>query len=94
MQVFSLSAALVGVCLTGIGVLQVIASQTKLSSVADEVLAGDALLFMATCMLSFWSFKTRQQRRRRMLRVTVDVIFNIALLLMVIVCAMVTWVVT
>jgi hypothetical protein len=60
LHVFSISAALVGVCLTAIGILRLVAAQTKVQTLGDEFLAADAVLFVLCCFLSFWSFKKRR----------------------------------
>ena len=90
-HVFSISAGLVGVCLTGIGLLRVVISNTKVGTVGDDLLAVDAMMFMLTCLISFWSFKTRLPRRRRMLRYIVDTLFMVALGLMVVICGLIAY---
>ena len=91
MHVFSISAAMVGVCLTAIGILRLIAAQTKFQTLGDDLLALDALLFGASCFLSFWSFKTRSARMRDRLRPVVDSLFMLALALMVVICGIIAW---
>jgi len=91
MHVFSISAAMVGVCLTAIGILRLIAEQTKVQTLGDEFLAADAVFFVFACFLSFWSFKTQKASRRQKLRLIVDVLFMLALLVMVGVCAIIAY---
>ncbi|MGH8672327.1 MAG: hypothetical protein ACREUA_09905, partial [Burkholderiales bacterium] len=91
MHVFSISAAMVGVCLTAIGILQLIATQTKVHTLGDDLLAMDAVLFVCCCFLSFWSFKARQARLRQRLRFLVDVLFMVALVVMVLICAIIAY---
>ncbi len=91
LHVFSISAALVGVCLTAIGILQLVAAQTKVQTLGDDFLAADAVLFVTCCFLSFWSFKTNQARRRQRLRLLVDVLFMVALVVMVGICAIIAY---
>ena len=91
MHVFSISAAMVGVCLTAIGILRLIATQTKAQTLGDDFLAADAVLFVCCCLLSFWSFKTKQSMRRQRLRFAVDVLFMVALVVMVCVCAIIAY---
>jgi hypothetical protein len=91
MHVFTLSAGLVGVCLTGIGLLRLIANDTHVNTIADDLLAGDALVFMNCCFLSFWSFKTRLTHRQKVLRIIIDAFFMAALATMVLVCALITY---
>ena len=91
MHVFSISAAMVGVCLTAIGILRLVAAQTKVQTLGDELLAVDAVIFVLCCFLSFWSFKTKQFRYRQRLRIVVDSLFIAALFLMVSVCAIIAY---
>lgn len=91
MHVFSISAAMVGVCLTAIGILRLVAIQTRVQTLGDEFLAADAVLFVVACFFSFWSFKTARAGRREKLRWAVDVLFMVALVVMVGVCAIIAY---
>jgi hypothetical protein len=91
MHVFAISAGMVGVCLTGIGLLRVITNQTRAGTVGDDLLAADAVMFMICSILSFWSFKTAHDRRRRIIRWIIDALFLMALTLMVAVCALIVY---
>jgi hypothetical protein len=91
MHVFTISAGLVGVCLTAIGLLRIFTAHTSITTIADELLAADAVLFMVCCSLSFWSFKTGDERLRRLLRRVIDSLFMLALAFMVIVCALIAY---
>jgi inner membrane protein involved in colicin E2 resistance len=90
-HVFTISAGMVGVCLTGIGLLRVIIAQTKVSTFGDDLLAADAVMFMTCCFLSFWSFKTISAPRRHAMRWVIDGLFMIALALMVVVCGLIVY---
>jgi len=91
MHVFSISAAMVGVCLTAIGILQLVATQTRVQTLGDELLAADAVLFVFACFISFWSFKTRQPGLRQRLQLLVDALFMLALVVMVFVCTVIAY---
>jgi hypothetical protein len=91
MHVFSISAGMVGVCLTGIGLLRVLIAQTKVATIGDDLIAIDALVFMVCCLLSFWSFKMPQGTRQRALRWVIDFLFLSALVLMVAVCGVIAY---
>lgn len=91
MHVFAISAAMVGVCLTAIGILRLITSQSRVETIGDELLAADAVVFVMSCFLSFWSFKTRSARLRKLLRLIIDGFFMLALTIMVIVCAVIAY---
>jgi len=90
-HIFTASSALVGVCLTVIGLVRVIASSRKVDTVADDLLAADALLFLVSCLLSYWALRTRSARRMHRVERLADVVFITGLLLMVMICAIVTY---
>lgn len=91
MHVFAIAASMVGVCLTAIGILRLITSQTRVETIGDELLAGDAMVFMVCCVLSFWSFKTRAARLRQRLRLIIDVLFMLALTIMALICTIIAY---
>ncbi|WP_026224836.1 hypothetical protein [Methyloversatilis thermotolerans] len=91
MHVFTVSAGMVGVCLTAIGLLRLIASQTKVQTVGDDLLAIDALVFVSCACLAFWSFKTRHIALRRRLRVVVDTLFLCGLVAMAGICSIIAY---
>ena len=91
LHIFTASAALVGVCLTVIGLIRIVVSTTKVGTIADDLLAADATLFMLSCVLAYWALRVRSVRRMHRLERTADVLFLIGLLLMTIVCGVVTW---
>ena len=91
MQVFSISAAMVGVCLTAIGILRLVVAQTRVQTLGDDLLAIDAVLFVVCAFVSFWSFKTRHPGIRQKLRLLVDGLFMLALVLMVSICGVIAY---
>ena len=91
MHVFTIFAGMVGVCLTGIGLLRVIVVETKVATIGDDLIAFDSILFMSCCLLSFWSFKMPSGARQRLLRWVIDGLFMTALVLMVMICGVITY---
>lgn len=91
MHVFTVSAGMVGVCLTAIGLLRLITAQTKVQTLGDDLLAVDAMLFVACAFLAFWSFKTKKPRTRQRLRIVVDALFLIGLAGMGVICAVIAY---
>ena len=90
-HIFSVSAALVGVCLTVISVVRVVITATKINTVADDILAADALLFLTSCLLAYSAMRSRTEKRMRVVERAADTVFIIGLLLMAIVCALITY---
>ncbi len=59
-HIFSVSAAMVGVCLTVIGIFQ-IGKLKEVGSISDNILAINAMAFLCSCILSYITLRTRTQ---------------------------------
>ncbi|HEY0180898.1 MAG TPA: hypothetical protein VGC30_14885 [Dokdonella sp.] len=90
-HIFTASAAKVGVCLTVIGLIRVVVVTTKVGTVADDLLAADATLFMVSCLLAYWALRARGGRRVHRIERAADAIFLVGLILMTAVCGVITW---
>src|SRR2546429_5122292 len=90
-HIFTVSSAMVGVCLTVIGLIRVVITLGTADTLADDFLAGDALLFLVSCLLSYWALRSRGLRRMHRLERIADSIFIIAMIGMVIICALITY---
>lgn len=90
-HIFTASAAMVGVCLTVIGILRVVISLRKEDLIGDDLLAVNSMLYLASCLLSYWALRTRSSRRNHRLEHTADGIFLIALVFTAINAAFITW---
>ncbi len=90
-HIFTVSSAMVGVCLTVIGLIRVVITLGRADTLADDLLAGDALLFLISCLLSYWALRSRGLRRMHRLEKIADVIFIVAMIGMVIICALITY---
>jgi len=85
-HVFSVSAAMVGVCLTVIGIINIVTSVKKIETLADEIVALDAIIFITSCVLSYIAMKIKEKSRRILLEKIVDIIFLSGLALIVGIC--------
>src|SRR5216117_218283 len=90
-HIFTVSAAMVGVCLTVIGLIRVVITLGRADTLADDLLAGDALLFLISCLLSYWALRSRSLRRMHRLERIADEIFIMAMIGMVVICALITY---
>jgi hypothetical protein len=90
-HIFTVSSAMVGVCLTVIGLIRVVITLGTADTLADDLLAGDALLFLVSCLLSYWALRSRGLRRMHRLEKIADGIFIVAMIGMVVVCAVITY---
>ncbi|MEO8615276.1 MAG: hypothetical protein ABI600_09060 [Luteolibacter sp.] len=93
-HIFTVSAGMVGVCLTVIGILRVVITARKIDTAADDLLAADAVLFLVSCLLSYWALRTRSLRRMHRVERVADTIFISALLFMVVICGFITYALT
>ena len=90
-HIFTVSSAMVGVCLTVIGLIRVVITFGRADTLADDFLAVDALLFLISCLLSYWALRSRSVRRMHRLEKIADGIFILAMIGMVIICALITY---
>lgn len=90
-HIFSVSAALVGVCLTVIGIFRAVGELKNFSTFGDNVLAIDALIFLGSCIFAYSSLRTRNLQRKARLERIADVLFIFGLSLMAIVCAIIAY---
>jgi Kef-type K+ transport system membrane component KefB len=90
-HIFTVSSAMVGVCLTVIGLIRVVITLGRADTLADDLLAGDAFLFLISCLLSYWALRSRSLRRMHRLEKIADGIFILAMIGMVIICALITY---
>jgi hypothetical protein len=90
-HIFSVSAAMVGVCLTVIGIIRVVISSQNVSTLIDDFLALDSLMFLAACLFAYAAMRSvEEQRKQRMERIA-DGFFIFALILMVMACGLITY---
>jgi hypothetical protein len=90
-HIFTVSAGMVGVCLTVIGLLRVVISLRHADTMADNIVATDAVLFLLSCMSSYWAMRTRRSRRMHRVERFADLVFLAAMCLMVFTCVFVTF---
>ncbi|VXC55426.1 hypothetical protein [Sphingomonas sp. 8AM] len=92
-----MAAAMVGVCLTGIGLLHVGIVWGKRASFADDLLAVDSLIFLIAMLASYLAVRTPDARRRawlHRLEQVADASFILAMLLLTAACFVITYAVS
>jgi hypothetical protein len=90
-HIFTVSSAMVGVCLTVIGLVRVVITLGKADTFADDLLAIDALLFLVCCFVSYAALRSRGSRRMHRLERIADSVFILAMVVMVVICAFLTY---
>jgi hypothetical protein len=91
-HVFTVSAGLVGVCLTVIGIIRIsINLQPGYSTIADEVLAGDSFCFMAACLLAYTSLRASSRIRAKRFEAHADRLFILGMAIMCFACGLIAF---
>jgi hypothetical protein len=90
-HIFTVSSAMVGVCLTVIGLVRVVITLGKADTFADDLLALDAFLFLVSCFLAYAALRSRGTRRMHKLERIADAVFITAMVVMVAICAFITY---
>jgi len=90
-HIFTASAGLVGVCLTVVGILRIIVSARSVKTFADDLLSLDALLFLGSCSLAYAAMRTRGRHRMHVVERMADIVFIVALAIMALACAAITY---
>jgi hypothetical protein len=75
-HILPVAATMVGVCMTVISLVQLV-PKNAISSWADEILAIDALVFLASAFLSYWTL--RHEKTADKLETIADWLFLIGL---------------
>lgn len=90
-HIFSASAVMLGVCITVIGILRVVISIRKADLIGDDLLAINAMVYLLSCLLSYWALRTRNVQRNHTLERISDAAFLIGLTLTTLNAAFLTW---
>lgn len=90
-HIFSVSAGLVGVCLTVIGIFRAIGELKNFSTLGDNILAIDALIFLGSCIFAYSSLRSKTVEKRHRLEKIADILFIFGLSLMAIVCTIIAY---
>jgi len=84
-QIFGVSATMVGVCFTVLGLFTIFHAVKKRQTLVDEFITIDAIFFLICCFLSYMAIRTKDRKRRFKLEKIADAIFLIALTFIVVI---------
>ena len=95
-HIFLASATLCGVCLTVIGLLQIHSAMQDTGTLADDLLAGNSLLYVLVCLLAYAQLRrvpppNTASRKCATLARVVDAGFLLAVLLTAGIGAFIVW---
>lgn len=86
-----IAAAMVGVCLTAIGILRVVIAVRKANTLADDMLALDSVLFLIATLTSYFAIRHGPTKRLHELERIADVTFIAAMSLMTVAALVITY---
>lgn len=86
-----IASAMVGVCMTGIGLLRVAVMVRGHETIADDLLSVDALLFLLATLCSYFALRVQANTRLHGLERIADAAFILAMSLLTVACFVITY---
>ena len=88
LHVSEVSVAMIGVCLTGVSILNVDQDIKDINTYVDNLLAIDAFVFLTAYLLSYWVVRVMTKNDHNVQKIgnIANVIFLIGMIFMAIVC--------
>jgi uncharacterized membrane protein len=87
--VFNHSLMMVGLCLTLLGLTKLVEGLKNVRTLADELLAANAVFFLVAGLLSYFALKQSRQRRQQNLGHAADIVFSLGILCLVAICCVI-----
>ena len=81
-HIFTVSATMVGVCLTAIGLIRVVITIRHVETLIDNLVGMDAMLFVLSGLLSYWALRSRKRGRLRRIEAIAERVFIAGMVLM------------
>jgi hypothetical protein len=91
LRLLSVTASLAGLCMAALGFIEYGSPDAALRTIADEVIAFDALLFVCCVYLILWALRTQDVARAYRLGRIVDWVFLVALTTMLLAAAYIVY---
>jgi hypothetical protein len=93
LHVSEVSVAMIGVCLTGVSILNVDEDINKLNTYVDDLLAIDAFFFLAAYLMSYWVVRvmTKSNQNVRIVGNLANIIFLSGMIFMAVVCGLIVY---
>ena len=86
-----IASGMVGVCMTGIGVLRVAFSMHERQTLADDLLSIDAVTFLLATLSSYFALRVQSHARLHWLERIADGTFIVSMVLLTIACFVITY---
>ena len=71
-HIFTTSAAMLGVCMTVVGVIRVVTAVRRVNTIADEMLSINAIVYLCAGLCAYWALRTKRGRRNLVLERVAD----------------------
>ncbi len=91
LHISEISVAMIGVCLTGVSILNVDQDLNNINTSVDDLLAIDSFLFLTAYLLAYWVVRVMTKGNKDMRRVgnIANVTFLIGMVLIAVVCMLI-----
>ncbi|MBA4107147.1 MAG: hypothetical protein C0485_15490 [Pirellula sp.] len=93
LNIIAVSAGMLGVCLTAVGLIGVIKATAKIETLCDEILAATSFIYLGAAIISFVALRTPLRKRAIGLAFLVDVLFCLGLILTAVACGLLVMIV-
>jgi hypothetical protein len=90
-HIFAVSAGLVGVCLTVVGLFNIFRQPGASGSIADNLIAIDAMIFLFACLSAYLALRTDREAQWRRLERFADGLFLLGISGMVFISALIAY---
>jgi hypothetical protein len=88
-HIFSVSATLVGACLTVISLFIISRSLNNVRRIGESLLALDAVIFLFSCGIAYTALSMRKKKRQHKLEKVAEWLFFLGLVIMAMVCILI-----
>lgn len=82
---------MIGVCLTGVGLIRVVITLKRTNTLADDLLCLDAVVLLLATISAYWALRARGLRRLERLEFLADITFVAGMALMTGICLFITY---
>lgn len=87
-HIFGVSATMIGVCFTVLGLFTIFHTIKQVQTLIDEFITIAAVFFLISCFISYMAIRTKNKKRSFNLEKIADIIFLIALTFIVVIAAL------
>lgn len=92
LTLWTASSAMIGICLTAIGIVGILNTLSKTEGMIDELLAVASFLFLTSTILSYFGVRMRRLRERPGFILMLDIFFVTGLVLIVVSAVLIAWI--